>query len=135
MPNRYWKFNYYSQRLPTSVYEFPVIRSPTFLSLRITSSDSVSFHGSVQGESDSEPEGLISTLHSTLDSLLSSDCDSDSDNSDIVCKSRADKPVFLTARGPVEAGIIRLTNILMFVLVYYVYTMAYNLNIIHCILC
>ena len=67
--------------------------------------DSASFHGSVQGESDSEPEGLISTLHNTLDSLLSSDSDSDSDNSDIIATTQHEKPVFLTSRGPIDAGL------------------------------
>ena len=58
---------------------------------------------SVQGESDSEPEGLINTLSSNLDSIFSSDS-SDEDPSDVDDEifDNADKPVFLTSKGPVH---------------------------------
>ena len=64
--------------------------------------DSVSRPGSVQGESDSEPEGLINTLSSNLDSIFSSDSSEDEDPSDDEIFENNDKPVFMTAKGPVH---------------------------------
>ena len=70
--------------------------------------DSVSTHqSSIQGESDSENE-LIDTISSNLDSMFSSDS-SDADASDTNAHDEDDdafesseKPVFLTAIGPVH---------------------------------
>jgi len=75
--------------------------------------DSASRHSSVQGESDSEPEVLV-TLSSTLRSILSSDSGDDNfipsgrdvdDDDDDAFDSAAERPVFLTAKGPVSATI------------------------------
>lgn len=75
-------------------------------------SDSVSRHSSIQGESDSEPEGLA-TLSSNLHSILSSESSDDNmaasgldaDDDDDAFDSSAEKPVFLTAKGPVAAAV------------------------------
>ncbi len=62
-----------------------------------------SHHSSVQGESDSEPEGLINTLSSNLDSIFSSDSsDAESDADDETFEKSANKPVFLTSKGPIH---------------------------------
>jgi len=57
----------------------------------------------VQGESDSEPEGFINTLSSNLDSIFSSDSSNTdlSEGEDEIFEP-SDKPVFLTAKGPVH---------------------------------
>ena len=63
--------------------------------------DSASRHNSsIQGDSDSETE-VISTISTNLDSMLSSDS-SDIEFSDDDAFEEADKPVFLTARGPIR---------------------------------
>lgn len=65
--------------------------------------DSVSIHGSVQGESDSEPEGLINTLSSNLDSIFSSDSsDGDVSEDEDEIFDNTDKPIFITSKGPVQ---------------------------------
>lgn len=70
-------------------------------------SDSLSHHSSVQGESDSEPEGYLHNMTHKLGSIFSSDSsDADvSDNEDIddLNDATSDKPVFITSRGPVDA--------------------------------
>ncbi len=64
--------------------------------------DSVS-RGSVQGESDSEPEGFMAGLSSKLNSIFSSDSsDEDSDGREDFDTHHTDKPVFLTSKGPVH---------------------------------
>ena len=65
--------------------------------------DSTSHQSSVQGESDSEPEGFINTLSSNLDSIFSSDSSNTdlSEGEDEIFEP-SDKPVFLTAKGPVH---------------------------------
>ena len=55
---------------------------------------------SIQGDSDSETE-VISTISTNLDSMLSSDS-SDIEFSDDDAFEDAEKPVFLTARGPIR---------------------------------
>ena len=66
-------------------------------------SDSISHHSSIQGESDSDPEGFVNTISNTLDSIFSSDS-SDADVSDMEddALESSEKPVFLTAMGPVQ---------------------------------
>ena len=59
--------------------------------------------GDIQGESDSEPEAVATTLSSNIDSLFTSDS-SDADVSDLDddASQAADKPVFMTSKGPVR---------------------------------
>ncbi|XP_076444664.1 LOW QUALITY PROTEIN: intermembrane lipid transfer protein VPS13A-like [Babylonia areolata] len=68
--------------------------------------DSVSHHSSVQGESDSEPEGFINSITNKLGSIFSSDSSdadvSETDDNEDVVDSGMEKPVFLTSRGPVD---------------------------------
>jgi hypothetical protein len=73
--------------------------------------DSVSRHSSVQGESDSEPE-VLATLSNNLHSILSSESSDDNmaasgldAEDDDAFDSSAEKPVFLTAKGPVAAAV------------------------------
>ncbi|KAK0048390.1 vacuolar protein sorting-associated protein 13A, partial [Biomphalaria pfeifferi] len=65
-----------------------------------------SHHSSVQGESDSEPEGFISNMTSKLGSIFSSDSSdadvSETEENDDGIDMSLDKPVFLTSRGPVH---------------------------------
>ncbi len=57
----------------------------------------------MQGESDSEPEGLMQGLSSKLDSIFSSDSsDEESQGEDDSAFDSPDKPVFLTSKGPVH---------------------------------
>ena len=78
----------------------------TLLALRF--SDSLSHHSSVQGESDSEPEGFIHNMTNKLGSIFSSDSSdadiSETDDNDDLVDSSLDKPVFLTSRGPVDVS-------------------------------
>ena len=66
----------------------------------------MSVHSSVQGESDSEPEGYISHMTSRLGSIFSSDSSdadvSDNEDTDDQVDIGLDKPVFLTSKGPVH---------------------------------
>ena len=66
----------------------------------------------MQGESDSEPDGFISSMTAGLGNIFSSNSSSDADvsntedeigneNDDGIDMS-LDKPVFLTSRGPVH---------------------------------
>lgn len=68
--------------------------------------DSLSHHSSVQGESDSEPEGFIQNITNKLGSIFSSDSSdadiSEADDADDIIDSSLEKPVFLTSRGPVD---------------------------------
>ncbi|KAL8622223.1 hypothetical protein ACOMHN_043746 [Nucella lapillus] len=70
--------------------------------------DSVSHHSSVQGESDSEPEGFINSITNKLGSILSSDSSdadvSETDDTEDVVDLTMEKPVFLTSRGPVDVS-------------------------------
>lgn len=63
-------------------------------------------HSSVQGESDSEPEGFISSMTSKLGNIFSSDSSdadvSETEDNDEQIDLTLDKPVFLTSRGPVH---------------------------------
>nr|KAG5703288.1 hypothetical protein BaRGS_025530 [Batillaria attramentaria] len=76
------------------------------------SHDSVSHHSSVQGESDSEPEGFIHNITNKLGSIFSSDSSdadiSETDDNDDIADPALDKPVFITSRGPVDvsAGLV-----------------------------
>ncbi|XP_064629495.1 intermembrane lipid transfer protein VPS13A-like isoform X5 [Lineus longissimus] len=76
----------------------------------ISSQYSTSIHSSIQGESDSEPEGFINTISSKLGSIFSSDS-SDNDQSEAEHEVDADdgdgygvenKAVFITSQGPVH---------------------------------
>ncbi|KAL5009893.1 hypothetical protein ScPMuIL_012198 [Solemya velum] len=68
--------------------------------------DSVSRHSSIQGESDSEPEGFIYNITNKLGNIFSSDSSdadvSETDDIDDIFDPALDKPVFLTSRGPVH---------------------------------
>lgn len=65
----------------------------------------MSHHSSIQGESDSEPEVILNSISTQLHSLLSSDS-SDGDladeDGDAFEETANERPVFLTARGPVS---------------------------------
>ncbi|GFO42660.1 vacuolar protein sorting-associated protein 13a, partial [Plakobranchus ocellatus] len=73
-----------------------------------------SHHSSVQGESDSEPDGFISSMTARLGNIFSSNSSSDADVSDTEdddddenddgIDMSLDKPVFLTSRGPVHVS-------------------------------
>lgn len=70
----------------------------------LSSTDSISTHqSSIQGESDSENE-FIGTISSNLDSMFSSDSSEDADISEVDDDAfeASEKPVFLTAIGPVH---------------------------------
>ena len=72
-------------------------------------SDSLSHHSSVQGESDSEPEGYIHNMTNKLGSIFSSDSEADGseadvDDNDDLNDSTSDKAVFITSRGPVDVS-------------------------------
>lgn len=62
----------------------------------------MSHHSSIQGESDSEPE-ILNSISTQLHSLLSSDSsDGDMADEDGDAFETVERPVFLTARGPVS---------------------------------
>ncbi|BFZ09736.1 hypothetical protein BsWGS_12775 [Bradybaena similaris] len=88
--------------------DMTVIRHKSLRRLRCGSDRSFdsSHHSSVQGESDSEPEGFISNMTSKLGSIFSSDSSdadvSETDDNDDGIDLSLDKPVFLTSRGPVH---------------------------------
>ncbi|XP_025099873.1 vacuolar protein sorting-associated protein 13A-like isoform X2 [Pomacea canaliculata] len=89
--------------------DMTVIRHKTLRRVRHASDrsyDSLSHHSSVQGESDSEPEGFIQNITNKLGSIFSSDSSdadiSEADDADDIIDSSLEKPVFLTSRGPVD---------------------------------
>ncbi|XP_052088041.1 intermembrane lipid transfer protein VPS13C-like isoform X4 [Mytilus californianus] len=86
-------------------HKFPRTRS------RIASDksfESLSHQGSIQGESDTEPDGLIQSITNKLGGIFSdsdssedADISENDDNGDLVDPS-LDKPVFITSKGPVH---------------------------------
>ena len=68
--------------------------------------ESLSRHSSLQGESDSESEGLIHTITNKLGSIFTSDSSdadvSETDDNDESFDPTLDKPIFLTPSGPVK---------------------------------
>ncbi|XP_055887721.1 intermembrane lipid transfer protein VPS13A-like isoform X3 [Biomphalaria glabrata] len=93
---------------PSADQDMKVIRHKSLKRLRHGSDRSFdsSHHSSVQGESDSEPEGFISNMTSKLGSIFSSDSSdadvSETEENDDGIDMSLDKPVFLTSRGPVH---------------------------------
>ena len=57
---------------------------------------------SMQGESDSEPEGFMQGLSNKLDSIFSSDSSDEESQEEDSAFDSPDKPVFLTSKGPVH---------------------------------
>ncbi|XP_048240040.1 vacuolar protein sorting-associated protein 13A-like isoform X2 [Haliotis rufescens] len=70
--------------------------------------ESLSHHSSIQGESDSEPEGFIHNITNKLGSIFSSDSSdadiSEAEEADDLFDPSLDKPVFITSRGPVHVS-------------------------------
>nr|XP_034335213.1 vacuolar protein sorting-associated protein 13A isoform X3 [Crassostrea gigas] len=74
------------------------------------SHESLSHQASIQGESDTEPDGLIQSITNKLGGIFSDDDSSedadisDTDDNDELFDPSLDKPVFLTPKGPMQAG-------------------------------
>ncbi|XP_061177627.1 intermembrane lipid transfer protein VPS13A-like [Saccostrea echinata] len=74
------------------------------------SHESLSHQPSIQGESDTEPDGLIQSITNKLGGIFSDDDSSedadisDTDDNDELFDPSLDKPVFLTPKGPMQAG-------------------------------
>nr|XP_022286655.1 vacuolar protein sorting-associated protein 13A-like isoform X3 [Crassostrea virginica] len=74
------------------------------------SHESLSHQASIQGESDTEPDGLIQSITNKLGGIFSDDDSSedadisDTDDNDELFDPSLDKPVFLTPKGPMKAG-------------------------------
>lgn len=72
--------------------------------------ESLSHQASIQGESDTEPDGLIQSITNKLGGIFSDDDSSedadisDTDDNDDLFDPSLDKPVFLTPKGPMQAG-------------------------------
>lgn len=72
--------------------------------------ESLSHQASIQGESDTEPDGLIQSITNKLGGIFSDDDSSedadisDTDDNDELLDPSLDKPVFLTPKGPMQAG-------------------------------
>ncbi|KAK3096835.1 hypothetical protein FSP39_003796 [Pinctada imbricata] len=65
--------------------------------------------GSIQGESDTEPDGLIQSITNKLGGIFSDDSSedadvSDTDENDDTFDPSLDKPVFLTPKGPIQVS-------------------------------
>ncbi|XP_033739881.1 vacuolar protein sorting-associated protein 13C-like [Pecten maximus] len=68
--------------------------------------------GSIQGESDTEPDGLIHSITNKLGGIFSDDSSDDADvseteDTDELHDPSLDKPVFLTPKGPVQVSMAR----------------------------
>lgn len=72
--------------------------------------ESLSHQASIQGESDTEPDGLIQSITNKLGGIFSDDDSSedadisDTDDNDELFDPSLDKPVFLTPKGPMKVG-------------------------------
>ncbi|XP_056015608.1 intermembrane lipid transfer protein VPS13A-like isoform X3 [Ostrea edulis] len=72
--------------------------------------ESLSHQASIQGESDTEPDGLIQSITNKLGGIFSDDDSSedadisDTDDNDELFDPSLDKPVFLTPKGPMQAA-------------------------------
>jgi hypothetical protein len=73
--------------------------------------ESLSQQGSIQGESDTEPDGLIQSMTNKLggifsdsDSSQDADISENDDNGDLADAS-LEKPVFITSKGPVHIAL------------------------------
>lgn len=70
----------------------------------------MSHQASIQGESDTEPDGLIQSITNKLGGIFSDDDSSedadisDTDDNDELFDPSLDKPVFLTPKGPMQAA-------------------------------
>ncbi|XP_012945076.2 vacuolar protein sorting-associated protein 13A, partial [Aplysia californica] len=103
---------------PDADADMTVIRHKSLRRLRHGSDrsfDSASCHSSVQGESDSEPEGFISHMTNKLGSIFSSDSSdadvSETDDNDDQVDLALDKPVFLTSKGPVHMSAVYVPHV------------------------
>ena len=70
---------------------------------------SLNHQGSIQGESDTEPDGLLQSITNKLGGIFSDDSSddadvSDTDENDDTFDPSLDKPVFLTPKGPIQVS-------------------------------
>ncbi|CAG2212445.1 VPS13A_C [Mytilus edulis] len=89
-------------------HKFPRTRSRIASDKSFGKRKSLSHPGSIQGESDTEPDGLIQSITNKLGGIFSdsdssedADISENDDNGDLVDPS-LDKPVFITSKGPVH---------------------------------